>query len=365
MAAPDDRAFSTGRLRRGDRVTVLSRVESEWLAIKPPDRSFSWIDRDAIEELGGGRARVIVDQAAVRFGRPNTRMPGSASCALSARATVLLVDRPALTLRQGSRVRTWVAIMPPDGETRYVRAKGIKLSARPQEAQDQPEPRPSDEADAGSAARRPDHKTIRVSERLGPIDPSVASVGPDVRLAALPPGLAARTAPVERLHRAILQQPFDRWQLEPIRQRYRSLLDQETDPAARSLLQTRLDHVARQEALAESARSFETLLAQSRERDREVAHLQQRGVDARTMAREPYDAEGLLQQSSRQVDGQRVFALIGGKGETSAYLLIPPGLDAESCCTRRVGVRGTVRFHDKLRTNLISVRELDALSDPP
>ena len=214
-------------------------------------------------------------------------------------------------------------------------------------------------------ARSSERKTVRVSEQLEPVDTSIASVGPPGSKATWPPGLAARVAPVESMHRSILRQPVDQWQLETVRQRYQGLLDRETDPATRTALQTRLAHVSRQEALAKSARSFETALAESRNLDYEVAPSQQDSGDTKTVEHVTYDAEGLLQQSSRHVDGQKVFALIGSKGDTIAYLLMPPGLNAEANLSRRVGLRGSVRFDNSLRTNLISVRELDALSAPP
>ena len=126
---PDEGAFVTGKLKRGDPVTIVSRLESGWLAIEPPEGSFSWVDHDAIEELGGGRARVVAARAGVRPGRAGARMPGAAKWILPAGSAITLVDRPALTLRQGGRVRTWEAIVPPAGELRYVMADGVNFSA--------------------------------------------------------------------------------------------------------------------------------------------------------------------------------------------------------------------------------------------
>jgi hypothetical protein len=365
LSEPDEGAFAVGRLVRGDRVTVVSRLESGWLAIEPPDGSFSWVDRDAIEEMGGGRARVVAERAAVRPGRSGARMPGAARWVLPRGATVTLLDLPPLTLRQGARVRTWHAIEAPAGEVRYVAASGVKLSARATNGSTANDEAATDEATPEPPARSAGGKLTRVSERVEPVDTSVSRLTSSASDAPLPPGLAARLAPIESLQRAILRRPVEQWQLSGVRQQYQALLDREADPASRAALQARLAQVGRQDALAKSAQSFQRLLAESRDLDRQVSQLHEHATETKTIEQVPYDAEGLLQRSSRQVDGQKVFALIGGKGETSAYLLLPPGLDAEGYLTRRVGVRGALRFNDDLRTHVISVRELDKLSDPP
>ena len=122
----DDASFATGRLHRGDRVVVRDEREDGWLAIDPPEGSISLIDRDAIDETGDGRARVVVARSSVRGGRDGAKLPGAPIGSLRQGDTVELLDQPALTIRQGRTSRTWVAIRPPPGELRYVRVEGIR-----------------------------------------------------------------------------------------------------------------------------------------------------------------------------------------------------------------------------------------------
>ena len=63
----------------------------------------------------------------------------------------------------------------------------------------------------------------------------------------------------------------------------------------------------------------------------------------------------------RQVDGRRVYALIGPEGVPVAYLDIPAGLDARPVLAKRVGVRGSVSYDEHLGSRLIAVRDLEAL----
>jgi hypothetical protein len=72
-------------------------------------------------------------------------------------------------------------------------------------------------------------------------------------------------------------------------------------------------------------------------------------------------AEGLVQPSSRQVEGRRVYALIGSEGSPIAYLDIPAGMDARPLVAKRVGVRGAVRHDETLGSKLIAVRDLESL----
>jgi len=352
---PDNASFATGRIKLGDRIVVLDELGEGWLAIEPPPGSISWIDQDTINDVGEGEARVIVPRTAVRPGRPGARMPGSAHWVLEQGETVRLVDQPSITLRQGRANHTWQAIEPPAIEVRYVRAEGVRFQG----------------GTRGNASRVndvPQHRmarTVRASERLDRVETNIASVGPGEAEGPLPADVAAAVSKVEALHRSILKQPVEYWQLEPVRQGYQKLLEHTTDPAVRAALRARLDRVLRQEALAKAARSFQHLLVRSRQLDQDVDRVRTPASEAPPAELAPYDAEGLLQKSSRQVDGQTVYALIGKKGQTVAYLNVPPGLEAGALVARRVGVRGAVRFNEALRTNLIIVRELDPLSDPP
>jgi hypothetical protein len=335
---PDLTSDAPSRLRRGDRVTVRDIPREGWLTIEPPPDAFCWIEQAAIEAGDTpDAARVVAPRALVRSGHPDARMPGPPRMTLVRGASVRPLDRPPLVLGVGRSRRTWLAIAPPSGEFRHIRADGVAwMPTAPPES---PEPAPL--------------------------------ADPAIRAASLPPGsrpgpapdCAAEIASIEASHRAILAAPVDQWRLEPIRQRYQALLRNVTDSASGNAIRARLDLVERQERMARSARTIGTILERSRRRDAEVALLRRRLAQLERPSDRPYDVEGLIQPSSRQVDGQRVFALIGPDGSTVAYLDIPPGLDVRPLVARRVGVRGTIRYNENLRARLIAVRDLEPLDD--
>ena len=119
-----------------------------------------------------------------------------------------------------------------------------------------------------------------------------------------------------------------------------------------------------EDPIAEAARRFDASVARSRKLDHEVDQARIRLDRARVATVRGYDAKGHLQASSRKVDGQKVHVLIGPDGKPVAYLDLPPGIATAPLLTRRIGVRGEVRFEESLGTRLIKVRDLDALDKP-
>jgi hypothetical protein len=265
---PDDSAFSSSELKKGTRVSVVQGGKPGWLAIAPPADAFDWVDASAIKVGGDGQGQVVAARATVRTGAAEARMPGPPRTPLPKGTSVRLLDRPALTLDQGAKARSWRAIAPPEDEVRYVRAEGIRLDPVATSKSDDPRVRPAQQVDPG---------------------------GGDVN---------------------------------------------------------------------EAIRKFEEALDRSRRLDHEVAATKQNLAVAWTFTERGYDAKGLLQASSRQVEGQKVHALIGPEGVPIAYLTIPPGIPANRLLARKVGVRGDVHFNEGLGARLITVRDLDPLDKP-
>jgi hypothetical protein len=349
---PTDAALPTGWIKRGGLVAVVGEEPGGWVAIVPPRGSFSWIADDAIQADGRGQGRVVADNAPVRPGSKGARMPGSPQTTLRRGDRVVLLDRPRLVLRQKGEPRTFLAIEPTLEEVRYVREEGLG-----------PFQTEGVRTVADSGPSSPIRQAARATEPEVQIGREFADAGPILDESRLPASLATRLAQIEQDHRAILRQPVGTWRLGTIRRSYELLLKGTTDPAAQAALRARLDRVNQQEAVAKTAATMEDVLGRSRSRDVELAEAQARTrpLPANRRQGRSHDAEGLLQISSKQSDGQRVFALIADSGATTAYLRLPPGLSAEPYLTKRIGVRGVVRYDETLRARVITVRELERL----
>lgn len=363
LAEPDNASFVTGMLGPGQKVVVRGETDG-WLAIEPPEGSFDWIDRAAVEDLGVDRARVIVPAAAVRSGRDRVRLPGPPVQVVRLGGTVRLVDRPPLVVGQGRKSLTWLAIEPPAGDRRYIHAEGVE-SIPPSASDSEDDEGPGGQPLDSGQGRRRTRRAARAGRPAFRIDPEFPRIGPPISRSALPPDLTAELGLIEARHRTALLGPMEGWRLGPIRSDYQALLRRQTDSGLRAIIQSRLERADRQDAASRAARDLTEVLRQGRQRDAEFARL--RAGLARASARDaaPFDASGLLQPSSRLVEGQTVHVLIGDDGSPAAYLLIPPSLNVAQVLSRRVGVRGDVHYDEDLHARLISVRDLEPLEKAP
>jgi len=191
------------------------------------------------------------------------------------------------------------------------------------------------------------------------------STGAPSDLASLPPAIATEVGQIESAHRAILRGRVAGWRLGPIRQRYEAMLRRGLDPTAATIVHERLDEVARHAEMAESARTIEALLQQSRVRDEKMASQRRRLLDAERPSERPYTEQGLAQPSSKRYRGQKLVALIGPRGETLTYLSLPDGLDPKPFFGHRVGVRGSLHYREDLLNRLIFVRDIETLDQDP
>ena len=256
---------------------------------------------------------------------------------------IQLVDRPTLTIGQGPKRSRWLAIVPPAELLSYIKTSAVRLgppfqldSSNTEILASYEEPRPASKAATGQSA---DHSTD------------------------WPPDLRAELERIDGMFKVIVaSQPLEQWRLETVRAGYQNLLKRTSDRSdLEEALRSRLARVSQHEQAARAARTIESILAKSRLRDREVAQMHRDLALLEQSRARAYDAVGFIQPSARKVDGHKVFALIGGKGSTIAYLDLPPGLDPEPLLARQVGVRGQAHFSADLGTRLISVRDLESL----
>jgi hypothetical protein len=361
---PDYAAYITGTFHRGDRLHVrVDRISGTgWLAIEPGPTAIFWIDESRLEiedenddenqasqdpesrapDRGTPRrAWVKSPGAAIRSGNLQARIPGPPHGTVPAGTLVQIVDRPPIQ-GQGAQAMRWLAIVSPAETVLYVPAQGVRLvpSTRPT-----PPP-----AEIAASYQEP-----------GPPSRQGGANRPSGSSPTWPAEIAAELDRLSGMHRAIVaSQPLEQWHFETVRVGYQALLRQVGDRIdLEDTLRTRLASVTQHEQAARAARTIEEILARSHRRDREVAAVRRDLAELERTRARAYDAVGFIQPSARTVDGRRVFALIGRKGSTIAYLDIPPGLDPAPLLAQRVGVRGQSHFKEELGTRLITVRDLE------
>jgi hypothetical protein len=181
----------------------------------------------------------------------------------------------------------------------------------------------------------------------------------------LSPAIASEIRSIEAMRRSIMTGgPIEQWRFETVRARFKALLKTgASDPAVEEVIRVRQARVTRHEQAAKAARTIQTILAASHRRDREVAELERQlqSATAGHFHSRVYQGVGFMQPSSQEVDGRKVFVLIGKNGATVAFLDIPPGLDPGPLLARRVGVCGVAHYDEELHSRLITVRDLESI----
>jgi hypothetical protein len=123
-----DKNYVTNRLRKGDVVEVVERVPGgEWLRIRPPSGSTSWINSRFLDEVSPDRPNKVValeDSLVPVFPAPadhGGKRPGVVGVRLK---RGFIVTRAGGTQRDAEG--TWMEIRSPDEEARYVRADAVE-----------------------------------------------------------------------------------------------------------------------------------------------------------------------------------------------------------------------------------------------
>jgi hypothetical protein len=181
----------------------------------------------------------------------------------------------------------------------------------------------------------------------------------------LSPAIASELKSIEARRLEIeTSTPIDGWRFDGLRARYQALLKTASgEPAIEGAIRIRLERLTQREKAAKAAATIEVILAQSYNRDSEVAELRRRlqtSAGKRTRSR-TYEAVGFMQSSAQKIDGRKLFVLIGKNGTTVAYLDIPPGLDPDPMLARKVGVRGAAHYNEELQSRLVTVSDVQAI----
>ena len=120
--------YVTQRLHRGDVVQVVEKSPDGWVQIVPPQGSYSWVDTQFLARPSGTQPTWTVTvnggvQVPVLVGTPyKAGKPDVVGSQLMRGAQVVAVGEPRVSEAGDG---TWLPILPPAGEHRYLRATDI------------------------------------------------------------------------------------------------------------------------------------------------------------------------------------------------------------------------------------------------
>ena len=141
-AGPGRRFYVTQELEPGTHVEVYRRDAGDWLAIRPPEGSFSWIPQTDLEMTEEpGIAEIISEEAHSWLGSRAERIREHKShVTLSAGERVEVLGKKQVEGAEG-KTQLWLKIAPPAGEFRWVHSRQVrKAKSRELAAKDEMKP---------------------------------------------------------------------------------------------------------------------------------------------------------------------------------------------------------------------------------
>ena len=126
----DSKLYGTNNLKAGDVITVVQERPDGWLAIRPPDGSFSWVQSKYLQRIVATQPNYLVqtndgNKVPVYIGSAvlNTK-PTLESARLTRGSQV-----KSLGAAQSDGKENWIPIVPPENELRYIRCEAIGKQA--------------------------------------------------------------------------------------------------------------------------------------------------------------------------------------------------------------------------------------------
>jgi hypothetical protein len=137
VAGPGHRFYATDRLLRGTKVEIYREEASGWLAIRPPEGSFSWVPAEFVEQLDSNHEN---SDHLGRVKEPTGAWIGTSvehvsehqqQVTLKAGELVQIVGEKSIGAKSGQD-RTWLKIAPPAGEYRWVHLRDVSRQKPPE-----------------------------------------------------------------------------------------------------------------------------------------------------------------------------------------------------------------------------------------
>lgn len=414
-SGPGRNYYVTGRLRRGAEVEVYRHDAGGWLAIRPPEGSFSLVGSRYVRRNGDGLATILEDQVGARVGSLESPDRDVVQVRLKHGEEVRLLEPEPVT-SPNSR-QAWYMISPPSGEFRWIhesRIVGGKLAAPPRRL---PPEHAEDAAPVGeawehaSAPAQPDDESAPLGAKLATyqIDrenvpaSGVADAEPEDEGWAAPQqsqadSPRARTAPardraappterptrgnslraeldsIELALSQMVAQDASQWDFTEINRRAEQLLDQSATAIERGRSRMLLRKIARFEDIAQG---YADVRKSGMQTSRPVAPLDDRDVtpptvtDARTRApasdAPPRSGEftgvGRLTQVMSRRPGAPLFALVDDNRQVRYFVAPSAGINLRSYVGKQVGISGVAALHRDYSKQVLTAERIDILSD--
>jgi hypothetical protein len=414
---PGPKYYPTGKVKRGDKVTVHRHDPGGWSMIAPPAGSFSWVQTEYVQRLASGKGTLTANNVVVHVGSALSDERGVYQRTLSKGDTVEILAEATVTTERGPVAM--YKIKPPPREYRWITAKSLAPVDGSRPAGGKPraplDPAPSvsgpialelDDSESDPFAPSPKTESSEPRPGEGPALPRLGSEPPEspplTGAADAPPvhldGLRKQLEALDVKFRETLRGEPQTWDLASIEQQYKSLDEQANHPAFHSHVQQRLYSLQRYNKVRQDYVDFFQLTSETQKRDAQLLSMQKQHEDQlkalESIAKNPngvpsavaaaptpiaggnaptlpasqpstptppgaapkFVGAGIVQRLNGAPTGVPAYALVTPDGKLLAYLEPTPGLDLAPAVNQALGIQGQRSFREDLKADLIVVR---------
>jgi hypothetical protein len=136
VAGPGHRHYVTDRLTRGTKVEIYREEASGWLAIRPPEGSFSWVPSEFVERTDGENLGRVKETTGAWIGTTIEHVSEHRQeVTLKVGELVQILGERSVGGKSGNG-RAWLKISPPAGEYRWIYLRDVSR----QKPEDEPRP---------------------------------------------------------------------------------------------------------------------------------------------------------------------------------------------------------------------------------
>jgi hypothetical protein len=125
VAGPGHRFYATDRLPRGMKVEIYREEPSGWLAIRPPEGSFSWVPAEFVERLEDKNLAKVKEPTGAYVGTSVEHVSEyQQQVTLKAGELVQVIAEKTAAASAGKE-RKWLKVAPPAGEYRWIHLRDV------------------------------------------------------------------------------------------------------------------------------------------------------------------------------------------------------------------------------------------------
>jgi hypothetical protein len=133
VAGPGHRFYVTDRLPRGTKVEIYREEPSGWLAIRPPDGSFSWVPGDFVERLDNDHLGRVTEAAGAWVGTSIEHVSQHHQQLTLTQGELVQILGEKTVVAASGREQAWLKIAPPAGEYRWIHLRDVSRQKPPEQ----------------------------------------------------------------------------------------------------------------------------------------------------------------------------------------------------------------------------------------